>query len=79
MVYKGAQMEITTEAIWTRFLNFLLKIPIYAFNILESCKESPKVSADIFWAIGDLVEAQGSDFSQKIVQKLLNTCRPPPA
>ena len=78
MVYKGAQKEITTWAIWTPFLIFSAKNRIYAPNILESCKGSPKVSADIFWDIGDPLEAQKSDFSQKIVQKLLNPCRRPP-
>ena len=72
MVYKGAQKEITTWAIWTPFLIFSAKNRIYAPNILESCKGSPTVSADIFWGIGDPVEAQESDFSQKIVQKFGN-------
>ena len=63
---------------WTKFLNFSLKNPKYTLIVVESCKGSPKVSADIFWAIGDLLRAQKSDFSQKIVQKLGNPCRPPP-
>ena len=44
----------------------------------RSWKGSPKVSADIFMAIGDLLEPQKSQFSQKIVQKLVNTGGPPP-
>ena len=77
MVYKGVQREITTWAIWTWILNFSLKIPKYVLNVLESCKGSSKVSVDIFWAIGDFLEAQKSDFSQKIVQKLVNPSGPP--
>ena len=50
----------------------------YVHNMFRSWKGSPKVSADIFMAIGDLLEPQKSQFSQKIVQKLLNTGRPPP-
>ena len=46
-------------------------------NVLESCKGSPTVFVDIFWAIGDFLEAQKSDFSQKIVQKLVNPSGPP--
>ena len=57
-------------------MNFSLKIPKYVLNVLESCKGSLKVSVDIFWAIGDFVEAQKSDFSQKIVQKLVNPSGP---
>ena len=79
MVYKEVQREITTWAIWTSILNFSLKIPKYVLNVLESCKGSPKVSVDIFWAMGDFLEAQKSDFSQKIVQKLVNPSGPPPA
>ena len=33
--------------------------------MVESCKGSPKVSADIFMAMWDLLEPQKSDFSQK--------------
>ena len=77
-VYMGVPKEITTWAIWTSFLIFSVKNRIYALNILESCKGSPKVSADIFWDIGDHVEPQKSDFSPKIVQKLVNPSRPPP-
>ena len=45
--------------------------------MFESCKGNPKVSADIFMAIGDLLEPQKTQFSQKIVQKLVDPCRPP--
>ena len=44
---------------------------------IKSCKGSPKVSVDIFWAMGDFLEAQKSDFSQKTVQKLVNPSGPP--
>ena len=50
----------------------------YVRILFESCKGSPKVSVDIFWAIGDFLEAQKSDFSGKIVQKLVNSSGPFP-
>ena len=77
-VYMGVPKEITTWAIWTSFLIFSVKNRIYAPNILESCKGSPKVSADIFWDIGDHLEPQKSDFSQKNRPKISKPEQTPP-
>ena len=46
-------------------LEFSMRNPKYVLNAHKSCQRSPKDSANIFWTIGDLLEAQKSDFSQK--------------
>ena len=45
---------------------------------LESCKETSKLSGDVFWGRWDHIVAQKSKIKIFFFQKPLNPCKPPP-
>ena len=46
--------------------------------LLESCQVTSKLSADSFMSRWDRMVPQKMDFKKKMVEKVVNSCNPPP-